>query len=108
MFASNFIITDKSLKHLRGEDKLKQYAQSATMATGNTMENYFCSNCGTLMYQISSGLPDKRILRVGPVDDFNLHETKLMPRLEKFDKDRVSCFTGGVGVKQEHGNYYTE
>jgi hypothetical protein len=108
MFASNFIITDKSLKRLRGEDKPKQYAQSATMATGNTMENNLCSNCGPLMYRISGGFPDKRFFRIGTVDDFNLHETKLMPRREKFDKDRIFCFTGGVGVKQEHGNYYTE
>jgi hypothetical protein len=106
MFASNFIVKHTSLKHLRGEDKLKKFAQSKTIATGNTMENNFCSNCGTLMYRVSSGFPDKRILRIGTVDDFNLHETKLKPRLEQFGKDRVSWFSGGQGVKQEDGNFY--
>lgn len=107
MFASNFFITDKILRYLRGEDKLKQYEQSPTIATANTKENNFCSNCGRLIYRISSGFPDKRILRIGTDDDFNLHETKLKPRLEQFGKDRVSGFIGGVGVKQRHVNYYT-
>lgn len=72
--------------------------------TGTTMEINFCSGCGTLMHRISSGFPDKRIPRIGTVDDFDLHETKLKPRLEQFVKDRVSWFTGGQGVKQENGN----
>lgn len=107
MFASNFIVTDSSLKHLHGQEKLNEFAQSKTIATGNSMANYFCSTCGTLMYRISSGFPDKRTLRIGTVDDFNLHETKLKPRIEQFVKDRVSWFTGGQGVQQEQGNYYT-
>lgn len=58
------------------------------------------------MYRVSSGFPGKSILRIGTVDDFSLHETKLKPRLEQFGKDRVSWFKGGEGVKQEMGNYY--
>ncbi|KAK3673321.1 hypothetical protein LTR78_006866 [Recurvomyces mirabilis] len=107
MFASNFIIKNSSLKHLSGEDKLTKFAQSQTIATGSTMENSFCSVCGTLMYRRSSGFPTNSVLRIGTVDDFNLHDTKLKPRIEQFTKDRVGWFHGGEGVKQVEGNYYT-
>ena len=55
MFASNFIVNDSALKHIRGQDKLTKWSQNKTIATGNTMTNYFCSVCGTLMYRVSSG-----------------------------------------------------
>ena len=45
------------------------------------MTNYFCSVCGTLMYRVSSGFPDKLIPRIGTVDDFNLQEGVLRPRI---------------------------
>ncbi|KAK5108542.1 hypothetical protein LTR62_008199 [Meristemomyces frigidus] len=106
MFASNFIVKDKAITHLKGEDKLTRYAQSATIATGNTMENSFCSVCGTLMYRRSTGFPGVSIMRIGTVDDFKLHETKLKPKIEQFTKDRVAWFHGGEGVKQVEGNHY--
>lgn len=106
MFASNFIVKDSSLTHLAGQEKLTKYSQSATIATGNTMSNYFCSVCGTLMYRRSSGFPGMSITRIGTVDDFKLHEGKLKPRIEQFTKDRVSWFHGGQGVEQHEGNYY--
>ncbi|KAK5089255.1 hypothetical protein LTR70_006866 [Exophiala xenobiotica] len=107
MFASNFIVNDKAVKHLKGKDKLTKFAQNDTIASGNTMENHFCSVCGSLMYRISSGFPGKYVMRIGTVDDFSLHETKLKPRIEQFGKDRVSWLQGGEGIQQEHGNYYS-
>lgn len=143
MFASNFIVNDSALKHLKGQDKLTKFSQNNTIETGNCMSNYFCSVCGkyscirsrialetmiagkhgpfissssqssfvlttvgTLMYRISTGSPGKSILRIGTVDDFSLHETKLKPRIEQFGKDRVSWLKGGEGVKQKMGNFY--
>ncbi|EMC92105.1 hypothetical protein BAUCODRAFT_126121 [Baudoinia panamericana UAMH 10762] len=106
MFASNFIVKDSSMKHVRGEEKLTQYAQNKTIESGNTMTNFFCSVCGTLMYRRSSGFPGMSITRIGTVDDFSLHETLLKPRIEQFTKDRVSWFHGGDGVEQVEGNYY--
>ncbi|CZR63195.1 uncharacterized protein PAC_13091, partial [Phialocephala subalpina] len=89
MFASNFIIADAHLKHLRGQSNLTSFGQSATtFRTGNKMTNYFCSTCGTLMYRIGSGFPGVSILRIGTVDDFSLHETKLRPKQEWFGKQR--------------------
>ncbi|KAF7345656.1 putative glutathione-dependent formaldehyde-activating gfa [Mycena venus] len=89
MFASNFTVADTHLTHLRGRENLTTYSQSKTIATGNTMTNYFCSTCGTLMYRVSSGIPGMSILRIGTVDDFHLHETKLKPAVEQFVEERL-------------------
>ncbi|KAI4162960.1 MAG: hypothetical protein LQ342_003471 [Letrouitia transgressa] len=107
MFASNFTVADTHLKHLRGRDGLKTFGQSRTIASGNTMTNYFCSTCGTLMYRVGSAFPGKNILRIGTVDDFHLHETKLRPRVEQFTKDRVSWLCGVEGTKQVEGSAFT-
>jgi len=106
MFASNFIIKESATTHVRGKDKLTKFAQNKTIATGNTMENHFCSVCGTLMYRISSGFPGKLIPRIGTIDDFTLQETKLKPRIEQFTKDRVNWLGGGKGVEQVEGSYF--
>ena len=106
MFASNFIINDSAIEYIRGQDKLTKFAQSATIASGNTMTNYFCSVCGTLMNRVSSGYPGKSILRIGTVDDFNLHEKQLKPKVEQFCKDRVNWLGGGKGVEQHEKAYY--
>lgn len=109
MFATNFTVLDTYLTHVRGRDNLTAYDQSHTISSGKLMTNYFCSTCGTLMYRVGEAFPGKSILRVGTVDDFHLHETKLKPRREIFVKDRVSwlsavegveqCLGGGQGVK---------
>ena len=106
MFASNFTVNDSALEHLRGQEKLTVFSQNKTIGTGNTMSNYFCSVCGTLMYRKGTGFPGQSILRIGTVDDFSLHATKLKPRIEQFVKDRVSWFKGGDGVQQVQGYYY--
>ena len=106
MFASNFIANDSAIGYIRGKDKLTEFATNTTVDAGNTMTNYFCSICGTLMNRVSSGFPGKSILRIGTVDDFNLHETKLKPRIEQFGKDRVSWLKGGEGVEQVSGNFF--
>lgn len=105
MFASNFIVRDSGTTHVRGQDKLTKFAQSATIESGNTMENNFCSVCGTLMYRISSGFPGMLITRLGTVDDLKLVEGKLKPRLEQYAKDRVGWCKGAgeSGVKQYAG-----
>ncbi|KFZ12576.1 hypothetical protein V501_04146 [Pseudogymnoascus sp. VKM F-4519 (FW-2642)] len=89
MFASNVTVADTHLKHLRGQDNLKTFSQSHTIGSGKTMTNFFCSTCGTLMYRVGAAFPGLSILRIGTVDDFNLHETKLRPRVEQFTKDRL-------------------
>ncbi|KAK7422998.1 hypothetical protein QQX98_001288 [Neonectria punicea] len=106
MFASNFTVLDTHLKHLRGQDNLKTFSQLQTIGSGMTMTNYFCSTCGTLMYRVGAAFPGHSILRIGTVDDFNLHETKLRPRVEQFTKDRVSWFTGVEGAKHFEGTAY--
>ena len=64
------------------------------------MTNYFCDTCGTLMYRVGSRFPGQSILRLGTVDDFNLHETSLRPRVEIYCKDRVDWLRGVDGARQ--------
>lgn len=71
------------------------------------MTNYFCSTCGTLMYRVGAAFPGMSILRIGTVDDFNLHETKLKPRVEQFVKDRVGWMHDVEGVEKVEGSAYT-
>ncbi|APA05928.1 hypothetical protein sscle_01g006980 [Sclerotinia sclerotiorum 1980 UF-70] len=100
MFASNFVVADTHIKHIRGRENLKVYSQSHTIATKNSMSNHFCRTCGSLMYRISSGHPGMSILRIGTVDDFNLHETKLKPRMEVFADGRVAWLKEVNGALQ--------
>jgi len=105
-FASNFIVKDDELTHIRGEDQLTRFAQNKTVDSGEEMANYFCKVCGTLMYRRSTGFPKMSVMRIGTVDDFHLHETKLKPRVEQFTKDRASWLHGAKGVEQQSGNYF--
>ncbi len=88
MFAADSSILDTNLTHIRGRDNLTAFSQSRTIASGNTITNYFCRTCGTLMYQI--GRPGASILRTDTADDFNLYETKLKPKQEIWVEDRCS------------------
>ncbi|KAJ6580627.1 Mss4-like protein [Mycena capillaripes] len=94
MFASNFTIADTHLTHVRGRDNLTAYSQSRTVAAGRKMASYFCSTCGSLLYRIGDGFPGQSILRIGTVDDFHLHETKLKPQVEQFIESRVGWLHG--------------
>ncbi|KAJ1024726.1 hypothetical protein NDA16_002766 [Ustilago loliicola] len=99
-FANNFTVAISHIEHVRGESTLKQYGQSTTIASGNSMTNSFCSNCGTLMYRVSSGTPHLAFMRVGTVDDFALHDTKLKPQIEIWTKDRLAWLDPIDGCKQ--------
>ncbi|KAK6977724.1 Mss4-like protein [Favolaschia claudopus] len=106
MFATNFTIADPYLTYTRGQDNLTAYAQSRTIATNNTMTNYFCKTCGTLMYRASSGHEGLNAVRMGVVDDYRLHEGKLRPRVEQFVESRVGWLLPVEGMKQFEGSMW--
>lgn len=58
------------------------------------------------MYRAGAGFPGMGILRIGTVDDLELHGTKLKPRVEQFIEDRVGWLHGVKGVEQMEGNAY--
>jgi hypothetical protein len=89
MFAANFTVSDSYLRHVRGQDKLQTYGQKHSIGSGQTMTNYFCRTCGTLMYRVGAKFPGFSILRLGTVDDFNLVEGTMAPRQEQYVKDRA-------------------
>ncbi|KAL6856572.1 Mss4-like protein [Trichoderma novae-zelandiae] len=99
MFASNFTIDNSYLRHLRGEDNLSRWGQDKTPTSRAEMANYFCKTCGTLMYRRSALSPQKSFMRIGTVDDFTLHETKLRPQYEIFTSSRVNWWHGVEGAK---------
>ena len=107
MFASNFAIDSQYLKHIRGQENLKQWKNTVTPIRPDTsMTDHFCNTCGTLMYRVSSAFPNIPILRIGSVDDLHLHQTKLKPQWEQFTKDRVEWLDGPhiPGLKRVEGN----
>ncbi|KAI1493461.1 hypothetical protein F5X96DRAFT_621970 [Biscogniauxia mediterranea] len=57
MFASNFTGADTHLKHLHGRENLKSFSQQHTVASRQTMTNYFCFICSTLMYRVGVAFP---------------------------------------------------
>jgi hypothetical protein len=58
------------------------------------------------MYRVGEAYPGSKILRIGTVDDFNLHETRLKPRVEQYVKDRVSWLCEADGVEQVEASAY--
>ena len=46
------------------------------------------------------------ILRIGTVDDFHLHESKLKPGVEQFVEGRVGWLRGAEGVEQVEGSSF--
>jgi hypothetical protein len=103
MFASNFVVNDDHLRHLRGQDKLKTFENTKTPISGKKMTNHFCGECGTLMYRVGENFPGQSILRIGTVDDFSLMETKLKPEWEIFTKERESWLSEIPGTKKKEG-----
>ncbi|KAL7948052.1 Mss4-like protein [Trichoderma barbatum] len=105
MFASNFTVDNSYIKHLRGEDNLTRWGQDKTPTSGTEMSNYFCTTCGTLMYRRSALSPHLSFMRIGTVDDFTLHETKLRPQTEIFTSSRVSWWHGVEGANKFSGTF---
>ncbi|KAF2655502.1 hypothetical protein K491DRAFT_548655, partial [Lophiostoma macrostomum CBS 122681] len=94
MFSTLFSVLNSHLKHVRGQDKLKTFAQNKTIYSGKSMSNHFCGDCGTLMYRKSERFPDLSLLRAGTVDDFSLMDTVLKPQVEIWTSKRVGWLSG--------------
>ncbi|GAA95874.1 uncharacterized protein L969DRAFT_95370 [Mixia osmundae IAM 14324] len=101
--ATNFSALTSLVRYNRGKDQLETFSQSQTMFRKDdekTQTNSFCRTCGTLMYRFNSSVPDRVSVRVGTVDDFALHSTKLRPTVEIFTKDRVTWKPPTEGAQQ--------
>lgn len=106
MGTAAFTIAGEHVRWNRGQNSLSSFGQSETVGTGNRMVTSFCKTCGTVMYRQGTGFPGVFVMRLGVVDDFNLFEGRLKPRIEQFIKDRPSYLREADGVKQYHGYYY--
>ncbi|KAG4440419.1 hypothetical protein IFR05_004112 [Cadophora sp. M221] len=99
-FCSAFMVNLTDVRFIRGKDNLTSFSHHQTTVSGNTMTNHFCITCGVLMYRVSSGYPAALLLRLGPVDDFRLAETKLKPDMEVFTGTRVAWLSHVEGASQ--------
>ncbi|KAK4575153.1 hypothetical protein LTR86_001005 [Recurvomyces mirabilis] len=90
MFATNFCVRDVNITYVKGGENLKKSAQSASVASGNSMNDTRCGECGTLMNRQSSGFQGLSFLRVGEVDQLNeLLATTFKPRIEQFLRSKA-------------------
>ncbi|KAM0346003.1 hypothetical protein ACHAPU_006057 [Fusarium lateritium] len=104
MFTTAFVVLDTHLKHVRGQDNLQEYSQSETIERqGNTMSNFFCRTCGSLMYRKAESYPGASLLRSGTVDDFRLVKTVLKPGVEQYIKHRVDWLEDIPGMPHVDG-----
>jgi hypothetical protein len=115
--------------HLRGEDKLTRFTISSTTTTGESVTNFFCEagppchhigscgqrsldlfahlqTCGSLMYRTGSGFPGTVSLGAGTVDDFELVEHVLKPKVEHYVRTRPAWVSAAEGIRQVEGNAY--
>ncbi|KAF2167137.1 hypothetical protein M409DRAFT_36621 [Zasmidium cellare ATCC 36951] len=108
MFTSVFIVSEDSVNHVRGQDTLTRFSGKPRSLSGSKMTNSFCSVCGSLMYRTSTKFPGQLFMRIGTVDDFNLHTTKLKPQIEIFTKNREDWLKAGEGLLQCDGDYFAD
>ncbi|KAF4550032.1 Hypothetical protein D9617_19g103370 [Elsinoe fawcettii] len=104
MFGTLFLVPQSSVTILRGASLLQTYSTSTPIATGNTMTNHFCKNCGTLMWRSSSGYEGMVLGRLGTLDDFSLMEGALRPQGEIYTEVKAKWlgdFDGMRATKQE-------
>ena len=59
-------VPKSSFRFTAGEPKLYRDADTAS---GNTVERYFCGNCGSPIYSALPGQPDMLFLKTGTLDD---------------------------------------
>ncbi|CAD0088166.1 unnamed protein product, partial [Aureobasidium vineae] len=99
-YQSNITVTDSYLRHVRGADSLTTFSELKTIRAGESMTNYFCITCGTLMYRRGARFPGLTILRTGTVNGISLAETKLRPQVEQFIERRVAWSVPIEGTAQ--------
>ena len=106
MFATNFCVKDVNITYVKGGDNLKKRAQSASIASGNSMNDTRCGECGTLMNRQSSGFSGLSFLRVGEVDQLDeLLATTLKPRVEQLMR-RKAPWIGEIDAPEKADGQY--
>jgi len=83
-------VPKSNLRFTAGEPKLYRDADTAS---GNTVERYFCGNCGSPIYSALPGQPDMLFLKTGTLDDTSAFQPQF----------HVWCETKQNWVKLEEG-----
>lgn len=88
-FAYNYRILKAKLTFTKGEEKIKEYADSATK-TGNTLLRHFCAECGCPIYLQNTAFEGLVILHTGSMDGI----PQGTPSVELFEENRREWFAG--------------
>lgn len=97
---NNIALPISGMKILQGT--LKTYTKQA--ATGNNMTSYFCGDCGSTLYRIST-FSDKMVsVMIGGIDDLETIEDG-KAHVELFTKNRPSWMAPIQGAKQVEGSW---
>lgn len=57
--------------------------------TSNLIASHFCPECGTTMYRTSSRFPGHSVMKIGTIDDLQVHDVS-KPVQEHFARSRVA------------------
>jgi hypothetical protein len=90
-----------ALKVTKGE--LKPYIKIAD--SGNTIKNYFCSNCGSTLYRTSTGFPGVAMVRAGCVDNLDVASAK--PTVELWTRSHVGWVPFLQDIEKIEGSIYS-
>ena len=58
------------------------------------------------MYRVSSGYPGMLIPRIGTVDDFDIQDNQLQPKIEQFARSRMAWFKGTTSAEVHQDGYF--
>ncbi|KKP06372.1 DUF636 domain-containing protein [Trichoderma harzianum] len=97
---NNILLPLEGFKVLQGT--LKTYAKE--VASGNTMTSYFCGDCGSTLYRMSSFNDTVAAVMIGGVDGLETIE-KGKADIELFVKNRPSWMKAIEDANQEQGTW---
>ena len=90
-FSTLAAVPREAFRFIQGEPKL--YADTDTKS-GNTVERWFCNNCGSPIYSGVDSSPDNWFLKTGTLDDTSTWE----PRFQTWCDSRQNWVTLEDGV----------
>ena len=98
--ATNLMVLTEGLKTAQGS--LKTYSKTAE--SGNKVTSYFCSDCGSTLYRVSSGFPGVVMMKAGCIDDLDLDKAK--PVIELFRRSHVAWVPEINGIEHNKAGLF--
>ncbi|KAF2155085.1 hypothetical protein K461DRAFT_276272 [Myriangium duriaei CBS 260.36] len=97
-YSTNYIIPQSDFKFTKGTPK----TYSKTADSGNEITNYFCGDCGSLIFRKGATFGDNQVLKVGTLDDHDALD-KAKPDVELYAGERVAWVEKTAGTSDKPG-----